>query len=575
MSQGPPTSPFRLLTWSLQPHRRALAAVTVLSGLMVAGTVALPLLIGRAINEITLGKTEAALLTAGAIAILGLVLAAVLAARGILAGGLSIQVERTLRGRLYAHLHAIEPAMLDRRSTGEWVSMATLDLIPISSFLGLYLSQLTTGALTLIASAVVMFTIDPLLALLALAPTPFTVLATLRYRTTARPILDAVRKRTGELTGVVEENITGAAVIRATGREQEEMRRFNEAGAAVLHETLAANRRLALFTPASQVLPSVGAAIVVVVGGLMAIRGDLSVVSFAVFYTYLIMLVPSLQVIGTVLGQAQLALACAGRVATALGYPRESGPSEPPMPVGAAPVRLEGVSVRGEDGRTIIDDVDVDVSRGGRIAIVGATGSGKSVLVRLINRLARPSAGTVRVAGYAVDEVELHSLRRAVATAGADEFLFAGTIAENIAFGVPDATEEEIEAAARCAQAHEYIVEQPDGYATRIGDRGAGLSGGQRQRVALARAVAAHPGVLVLDNATGSLDSLTEAATAQSLAERREHDPHTRIVVGYRPALLRDADEVIVIEGGRIVERGTHQELLEASERYRALVGSP
>ena len=574
MSPAPPTSPFRLLVWSLRPHRRSLAGVAALSVLMVAGTVALPLLIGRAINEITLGKTDAALATAGAIAVLGLLLAVVLAARGRLAGHLSLKVERTMRGRLYAHLHAVEPAILDRRSTGDWVSLATLDMIPISSFVGLYLSQLATGALTLIVAAAVMFTIDPLLALLALAPAPLTILATIRYRSTTRPILNDLRERTGELTGLVRENITGAAVIRATGREQEEMRRFTETADAVLDETLAANRRLAVFTPATQVLPSLGAAVVVVVGGLMAIRGDLSVVSFAVFYTYLVMLVPSLQVIGTVFGQAQLALACAGRVGTAFGHPCESGPLEPPVPAGPAPVELEGVSVSGEDGRTVIDDVDLRVSSGGRIAIVGATGSGKSVLVKLINRLVHPSGGSVRVGGHAVDRVELHSLRHAVAAAGADEFLFAGTIAENIAFGRPGASQEEVEAAARCAQAHQFIVGLPDGYATRIGDGGSGLSGGQRQRIALARAVAVHPGVLVLDNATGSLDSLTEGATVRSLAELREHEPHTRIVVGYRPALLRDADEVLVIEEGRIVERGTHEELMMSSERYRGLVGS-
>jgi ATP-binding cassette subfamily B protein len=232
------------------------------------------------------------------------------------------------------------------------------------------------------------------------------------------------------------------------------------------------------------------------------------------------------------------------------------------------------VSVSRDDGRTVIDDADLRVSSGGRIAVVGTTGSGKSVLVKLINRLVRPSRGSVRVAGHPVDEVELHSLRHAIAAAGADEFLFAGTIAENISFGRPDASWEEIEAAAKVAQAHDFIAALPDGYATRIGDGGSGLSGGQRQRIALARAVAANPGVLVLDNATGSLDALTEAAAVRSLAELREQEPHTRIVVGYRPALLRDADEVVVIESGRIVERGTHEELIKSSERYRALVGS-
>jgi ABC-type multidrug transport system fused ATPase/permease subunit len=574
MTPNTPTTAFRLLVSTLRPHLRALGAIGVLSALMVAATVALPLLIGGAIDAITLGRRGAALVTAGAIAVLGIVLAVVMAARGIGASRLSLTVERTLRTRLYSHLHELDPPTLDGRSTGEWVSLATLDLIPIANFVGLYLAQLVTAALTLLAAAVVMFTIDPLLALLALAPAPLSVVAVARYRATARPILNSMRQRMAELTGLVDENIGGAAMIRASGREDEEMRRFREAGSRVMDEALAANRRLAVFTPIIQVVPSLGAALVVIVGGLMAIQGDLSVVSFAVFYTYLVMLVPSLQTIGTVIGQAQDALACAERVSDVLCYPSEGGPPEPSVGDSPAAVDLDGGRVSADDGRTIIDGAEVHAPPGGRVGIVGATGSGKSTLVRVLNRLIRPSAGAVRVEGLAVDEVEIHSLRHAIGTAGADEFLFAGTIAENIAFGRPDATQEDIEAAARCAQAHDFIAALPDGYATRLGDRGAGLSGGQRQRIAVARALTARPGVLVLDNATGSLDAVTEAATAQALGRHRQDDPPTRLVVSYRPALLRDADEVVVIEDGRIVERGAHDELLRTSERYRGLVGS-
>jgi ATP-binding cassette subfamily B protein len=563
-----------LMMSSLRPHSRQIATVAALSVLMIASTIVLPLLIGLAINEITLGRLTPALLTAGAIALLGLVFGVIIGARGIVAARLSLRIEHSLRSRLYAHLHTVDPAILSRRSTGEWVSLTTVDLIPISSFFGLNLSKLATAVFTLLGAGIVMFIINPLLALLALAPTPLTVLSVIRYRQTARPILTDLRQRIAELTSLVQENIAGAAAIRAAGREAEEMRRFERAGDAVLEQALASNRRLALFNPAVQTLPSIGSAIVVVVGGLLAIRGELSVVDFTVFYTYLLMLVPSLQTIGSVIGQAETALACARRVGEALSHDREAAEGGAAMPAGAPSIDLDHVSIQGFDGRTVVDGADLHVKPGGSIGIVGSTGSGKSVLLRLVNGLSRAADGVVSVGGVPVEEADLASLRRRIASTGADEFLFAGTIAENIAFARPEATREEIEASARAAEAHEFIAEMPNGYDTTIGDRGAGLSGGQRQRVALARALAAVPDALILDNATGSLDALTEAAVLRNLDAHHVDSPPTRVVVGYRPALLREVDEVLVLENGRIVERGTHDGLLASSERYRRLVGA-
>ncbi|MGN6168313.1 MAG: ABC transporter ATP-binding protein [Solirubrobacteraceae bacterium] len=577
MSDAPPTgSPLRFVATLLARQRRAVVLLILLTVGIIAMTLVTPLLTGWAVDRIENGDltgSDGAFVAAGAIALAGLLTATLSAAAGVVNSRISTVIESDLRSQLYHHFQVVDPQVLDARATGDLVSLASSDLIPIAVFFGNRLSRGLRGLVTMVLAGVIMFWLEPLLALVALAPLPVGVVILAGYTHRARPKLFEARRAMGALTTSLQETLAGVATVRAYARESEQREHFARAAKRVLDSSLAVNRMGARSLTAVDTLPLVGSALVVIVGGRLAISGDLSVVAFSVFYTYVVMLVPSVQAVGLTLGQAQPAFAGLRRVLEVLRAPVQGSPTEPPLPVGPAGVRMRGVRADSPGGDPILQGVDLDAPAGGTIAVLGMTGSGKSTLLALVNRLRDAGGGTVEVAGARVGEVEIGSLRRAIGTATDDNFLFSGTVRENIAFARPDASLEDVEAAARAAQAHDFITALPDGYDTILGDRGVGLSGGQRQRVALARALLAGAVVLLLDNATGNLDALTEAAVLDELDAFHTATPPTRIVVAYRPAVLRRADEVLLLEDGRIVERGTHDALLRSSARYRALVG--
>jgi ATP-binding cassette subfamily B protein len=577
MSDAPPTgSPLRFVAMLLARQRRAVALLVLLTVGIIAMTLVTPLLTGWTVDRIEAGDLtglDGAFVAALAIALAGLLTATLSAAAGVVNSRVSAVIETDLRSRLYRHFQVVDPRVLDSRPTGDLVSLASSDLVPIAQFFGNRLARGLRGVVTMVLAGVIMFWLEPLLALLALAPLPVGVVILATYTHRARPKLLESRRAMGALTTSLQETLAGVATVRAYARENEQREHFARAAERVLDASLAVNRMGARSLTAVDMLPLLGSALVVIVGGRLAISGDLSVVAFSVFYTYVVMLVPSVQAVGVTLGQAQPAFAGLRRVLEALRQPVQRSPTEPPLPVGPAGVRMRGVRADTPGGAPILEGVDLDAPAGATIAVLGMTGSGKSTLLALVNRLRDAGAGSVEVAGVPVDEVEIRSLRHAVGTATDDNFLFSGTVRENIAFARPDASLEDVEAAARAAQAHDFIAALPDGYDTLLGDRGVGLSGGQRQRVALARALLAGAAVLLLDNATGNLDALTEAAVLDELDAVRTAAPPTRIVVGYRPAVLRRADEVLVLEGGRIAMRGTHDALLRSYARYRALVG--
>jgi ATP-binding cassette subfamily B protein len=575
---------YRRLMGFLRPYRRQLWGSLVFAWAAMGMTVLIPWLIGRAVNAIERGEQPDLLPLAIAIVIAGVLRLGLTLVRRVVAGKVSLAVEFDLRQRFYAHLQRLELGFFDSQQTGQLMSRATVDLQSIRFFLGYGLIFITQNLLTIVLASAVMFALQPWLALLALLPAPLVVYASSRYNRVSRPAVQEVQQRLAELTAEAEENVSGVRIVKAFAREEHQLRRFRRAVARVFDQSIYSTRLQAFFSPLLGLLPQIGVALVLLIGGRQVIAGELSLGAFTAFYTYVAMLASPMRTLGMALGMAQRAIASGNRLFEILDRePRIEAPAgAPPLPPGGGRVELRGVSLRygvsaseidppggGSKSDAALHDIDLTVEAGRTVALVGPSGSGKTSLVALIARLYDPSAGSVAIDGADVRSVDLGSLRAAVAFVGDDSFLFTASIAENIAYADPGASAERIEAAARRAQADEFIRALPEGYETLVGERGLTLSGGQRQRVAIARALLADPRILILDDATSSVDATTERAIKAGL--REVMTGRTTFVIAHRISTVSLADEVVVMDGGRIVDRGTHEQLLEGCGFYREI----
>ncbi|MDX6721779.1 MAG: ATP-binding cassette, subfamily bacterial [Solirubrobacteraceae bacterium] len=564
---------FARLLGFLRPYRRGVAFSGLLAALAMAMTAAIPWLAGRAIDQIREGDRSGLRTLALAVVAAGILRLGLTVARRLVAGRVSLGVEMDLRQRMYGHLQGLELPFFDRQQTGQLMSRATVDLQVVRFFLGYGLIFILQSGLTILLSAGAMLATQPGLAAISLAPVPFVILIAARYGRRARPALQEVQQRIAELTADVEENVGGVRVVKAFAREERQLSRFRDQVGRVFDQAMISTRLQAFYNPFIGFLPQVGLAAILFFGGRQVIRGELTIGQFSAFYTYLLMLLAPMRTLGVSLGLAQRATAAGARMFEILDRePRiTSRPGARPLPEGNGNVRLQGVTLEYEGaGRPALRNVDLDVAAGTTVALVGATGSGKTTLVQLIPRLYDVTGGAVLVDGADVRDVEIGSLRAAVAIVDDDPFLFSATVAENIAYARADATPEEIERAARRAQAHDFIERLPDGYDTRVGERGLTLSGGQRQRIAIARAFLADPRILVLDDATSSVDASTEQEIKVALREVMAG--RTTFVIAHRLSTISLADEIVVLEDGEVIADGTHDELLEQSELYREIV---
>jgi ATP-binding cassette subfamily B protein len=564
---------FTRLLGFLSPYRRSVALSFALATAAMIMTVAIPALSGRAIDQIRAGdKHELKVLAAGILAA-GVLRFGLTIARRLVAGRVSLGVERDLRGGMYQRFQELELAFFDGQQTGQLMSRATVDLQSVRFFLGYGLVFMIQSALTIVLAAIAMFIVQPRLAAISLIPVPLVVFVAARYGRKSRPALQEVQQRIAELTAEVEENVSGVRVVKAFAAEARQERRFHTQVTRVFEQAMVSTRIQAFYGPFIGFLPQLGLAAVLFVGGRMVIDGTITIGQFSAFYTYLLMLIGPMRTLGMSLGMAQRATASGARLFQILDRIPQivAKPGAGPLPAGNGRVEFRGATLRYDEAdRDALHDISLEVPAGTTVAVVGGTGAGKTTFVQLVPRLYDVTAGAVLVDGVDVRDVDPVALRREIAVVTDDPFLFSASVRENIAYARPDASEDEVREAARRAQASEFIERLPDGYETRVGERGLTLSGGQRQRLAIARALLADPRILILDDATSSLDASTEQQIKEALREVMAG--RTTFVIAHRLSTIALAQEIIVLEDGELLAHGRHDELLRTSDLYREIV---
>ena len=572
MSAAPYRQTFGRLLRFLGPYRWSLVVSIVLAVLSQAAAIGIVVLTSVAIDGIEAQRgTRFLAWIVVAILAVGVAKAVLMYGRRIISGSQALAIERDMREDLYGHLLGLSFGFYDRYQTGQLMSRATVDLQAVRFFLGFGLIFFFQHVITVVSVTVVLLFVDWRLALIVLAITPILVLVAYRYSHVSHPILRDVQQQLGEVATVAEESIVGVHVVKAFAQEERRQAQFEDASGSVFDATVRAFRQRALYVPLLSFLPMLAQAAVLLAAGRLVVSGSLSLGQFFLFNLLLAMLIVPLRSLGMWIGQAQRATASGERIFDVLDEPEgvDDRPGAAPMPPGPGEIRFEDVSFGYDPERLVLEDVDLTVASGRTVALIGHTGSGKTTLAALVPRFYDATAGRVLVDGVDVREVTRRSLRREVGVISQDPFLFSATVRENIAFGAPDATDEQVVEAARAAQAHEFVEALPDGYETVIGERGITLSGGQRQRLAIARAILIDPRILVLDDATASVDATTEARIREGLAQVMKG--RTTIIIAHRLSTIQLADEVVVLEHGRVTARGTQVELLERNEVYREL----
>jgi ATP-binding cassette subfamily B protein len=536
----------------------------------IAGA-SLPLVIRASVDALSRGATIKALLG------LAGVLLAVAAVKGlfqfwmrVVLIGMSRDIEYDLRNDLFGHLVALSPDFHQRHRTGDIMARATNDLNAVRMMLGPGVMYWTETSLTVILAVAVMLWFDWRLAVMALMPAPLVSLAVILFGRRLHDRFERIQAMFSDISSRVQENLAGVRMVRAFVQEQAEMRRFEELNKDYVQENIRQAQLSGLFQPLLEALIGFTFLLVLWVGGQRVLAGKLSLGEFVMFHTYMGMLIWPMIAMGWVVNLMQRGTASFGRIRQIFEErPSIAAPASPvPMPAVRGRIEFQAASVSYSSG-VALDGVNLTIPAGSTMAIVGHTGCGKSTLVNLIPRLLDPTGGSVRLDGVDLRQLDPEDLRRHIGFVPQETFLFSATMAENIAFGVDDATPAQIRHAAELAGLAGDIGSFPAGYATLVGERGITLSGGQKQRTAIARALLRDPKILILDDALSSVDTLTEERILTALAALLKG--RTVILISHRVSTVRQADRIAVLEKGRVVEEGTHAELISSGGYYADL----
>ncbi|MFE0438094.1 ABC transporter ATP-binding protein [Streptomyces nigra] len=553
------------------PKDVVLALGSSLGGMAVMALV--PLITKVIIDDVIGAETRSMGVWAGALIVAAVAVYVLTFLRRYYGGRVALDVQHDLRTEMFETITRLDGRRQDELSTGQVVGRATSDLQLIQGLL--FMLPMTIGNFMLfLISLGIMVWLSPPLTLVALAVAPALWWIARRSRSRLHPSTWYAQAQAAAVAGVVDGAVSGVRVVKGFGQEEQETGKLREVGRRLYAGRLRTIRFNAKYTPALQAVPALGQVAMLALGGWLAVRGHITLGTFVAFSTYLAQLVGPVRMLAMVLTVAQQARASSERVLELIDTEPSIKDGTKTLPADApATVEFDDVSFGYDEERPVLDGLSLEIRAGETLAVVGASGSGKSTVSLLLPRFYDVTHGAVLVGGHDVRDLTLDSLRAAIGLVPEDSFLFSDTVRANIAYGRPDATDEQIEAAARAAQADRFVADLPEGYDTKVGEHGLTLSGGQRQRIALARAILADPRLLVLDDATSAVDARVEHEIHEALKHVMEG--RTTLLIAHRRSTLGLADRIAVLDAGRLAAIGTHEELQASSALYRRLLTDP